>query len=495
MKDFAGSRTTYYSLARDKLREKHPRILISMAGFAAFLLSDILSFGLNSDHRTFLAGLEHQDSIDNIVSIMNWNEKSTEPAAVENPVAQKRRFNDPLETNTSPGKDDIVLVGANKSGDGNSSPSRAVYIGQNAKGQNLSNSSRTASNQPSSGSTIVSTGNTSSIKLVKEKKAPVIKMNHGSSSGRPMSQPLKQKSQANSTKVNTTQANTTRVNATQVNATKADAALVSNIQTNNSSTNPLQKEAVSSTRSPVYSFPLSQLQVNPTYVEASPIGQSQTRAAEIDSSQPNSALNAAEPNAGKTREDPVVEKSANEEKEKGIGLSENENGNIPSENSPGNPVITFTALAQNSADNAALPMDASVSRINPTKDTPAEKPPLVIDFKTDSTTSPGSENSLSDGSTNSGTFSNANALSGPVTPESSPNAENKETQPNVAPISTDSTSNSKSPAVGGESASLKKPDTTATSKAQKLQEIRNQKTANQNRIIESAKKRAARSRG
>ena len=73
MKDFAGSRTTYYSLAREKLLGKHPRILnvllvlvlISMAGFAAFLLSDILSFGSNSDHRTFLAGLEGQNSIDN----------------------------------------------------------------------------------------------------------------------------------------------------------------------------------------------------------------------------------------------------------------------------------------------------------------------------------------------------------------------------------------------------------------------------------------------
>ncbi len=187
---------------------------------------------------------------------------------------------------------------------------------QNAKEQNLSNSSRTASNQPSSGSTVVSTGDTSSSKLVNEKKAPVIKMNHGSSSGKPISQPLKQKSQANSTQVNATQVNTTRVNATQVNATKADAALVSNIQTNNSSTNPLQKEAISSTRSPVYSFSLSQSQADPTSVEASPIGQSQTKAAEIDSAQPNSALNAPEPNAGKTMEDPVIEQSANEGKGK-----------------------------------------------------------------------------------------------------------------------------------------------------------------------------------
>jgi len=496
MKDFAGSRTTYYSLAREKLRGKHPRILsvlillllISMAGFATFLLSDILSFGLNSDHRTFLAGLEGQDSIDNILSIINWNEKNIKPAAVENPVAQRRRFDNPLESNTSPGSGAIVRVVANKSGDENSSPSRAVYISQNAKEQNYSNSSRTASNQPLSGSTFVSTGDTSSSKLVNEKKAPVIKMNHGSSSGTPTSQPLKQKPQANATKVNTTQANTTHLNTT-----KADAAQVSNIQTNNSSTNPLQEEAISSTRSPVYSFSLSQSQADPTSIEASPIGQSQTKAAEIDSAQPNSALNAPEPNAGKTWEDPVIEQPANAGK--GSGLSEKENRNIPSENSPANPVITFTALAQNSADKAALPEDAADSHTDPTKDTPAEKPPRVIEFKTDSTTSPGSENGPSDGNTNSGTVSNAIAPSSPMTSESSPVAENKDSQHNVSPSSTDSTSNSKSPAIGGGSASLKKPDTTEAGKAQKLQEIRYQKIANQNRLVENAKKRASRSRG
>ena len=477
MKDFAGSRTTYYSLAREKLRGKHPRILsvlillllISMAGFATFLLSDILSFGLNSDHRTFLAGLEHQDSIDNILSIINWNEKSIKPAAVENPVAQRRRFDNPLGSNTSPGSGAIVRVVANKSGDENSSPSRAV---------------------PLSGSTFVSTGDTSSNKLVNEKKAPVIKMNHGSSSGTPTSQPLKQKPQANATKVNTTQANTTHLNIT-----KADAAQVSNIQTNNSSTKPLQEEAISSTRSPVYSFSLSQSQADPTSVEASPIGQSQTKDAEIDSTQPNSALNAPEPNAGKPWEDPVIEQSANAGKEKGSGLSEKENRNIPSENSPANPVITFTALAQNSADKAALPEDAADSHTDPTKDTPAEKPPRVIEFKTDSTTSPGSENTPSDGNTNSGTVSNANAPSSPITSESSPVAENKDSQHNVSPSSTDSTSNTKSPAIGGGSASLKKPDTTGAGKAKKLQEIKYQKIANQNRVVENAKKRAARSRG
>jgi CheY-like chemotaxis protein len=150
------------------------------------------------------------------------------------------------------------------------------------------------------------------------------------------------------------------------------------------------------------------------------------------------------------------------------------NKNTASASSPANPVTTLT---------------------DPTKDTPAEKPHQVIEFKTDSTTSPGSENSPGDGNTNSGTVSNANAPSTPITSESLPVAEKKDTKNNVSPISTDSTSNSKSPAIGGGSASLKKPDTTASIKAQKLQEIRYQKTANQNRLAENAKKRAARSRG
>ena len=204
-------------------------------------------------------------------------------------------------------------------------------------------------------------------------------------------------------------------------------------------------------------------------------------------------MNAPEPNAGKTWEDPVIEQPANAEK--GSGLSEKENRNIPSENSLANPVITLTALAQNSADKAALPEDAADSRTDPTKDTPAEKPPRVIEFKTDSTTSPGSENGPSDGNTNSGTVSNAYAPSSPITSESSPVAENKDSQHNVSPIATDSTSNSKSPAIGGGSASLKKPDTTVSLKAQKLQNIRYQKTATQNRLVENANKRAARSRG
>ncbi|HEX7445189.1 MAG TPA: hypothetical protein VF300_02250 [Methanothrix sp.] len=508
MKDFAGSRTTYYSLAREKLRGKHPRILsalivlvlISMAGFSAFLLSDIVSFGLNSDHRTFLAGLEHQDSIDKIMSIINWNEKSIKSAAMGNPAAQKGRFNNPLEANSSPGKVDTVRLAANKSGDENSSPSRAVNSSRNAKELNLSNSSRTALNPVSSGSTVSSTaGDASSSKPVNDKKASLIKMNHGSSSGTSASLPLKQidgqgdqkyanKPQAGATHVNATQANATEVNTTLVNATQ-----VSSIQTGSTSTDQLQIKEASVTRSPVYSFSLSQSQVDPTSAGAPLIGQSQTNVAGVDSSQPNSALNVPEPNAV-TPEDPIIGQSANEKIEGGSDLSEKRNENIAPEISSANPVAAVTVPAQNSANEAALPTVAA-SLNDPAKDASAESRPLEIQFKTDSTTSPGSENNPSGENTNSTTVSNANPASSSVTPESSPVSEKKDAENNVSPGSKDSKSNSESPALGGGSASVKKPGATVASKTQKLQEIRYQKIANRNRVAENSKKRAARSRG
>ncbi|OPY46925.1 MAG: hypothetical protein A4E46_00741 [Methanosaeta sp. PtaU1.Bin016] len=57
------SKITYYSWARDNLRKDHPRIygmlliiaLLSLAGMAAFLVFDILSFGSDSTHRGTLA--------------------------------------------------------------------------------------------------------------------------------------------------------------------------------------------------------------------------------------------------------------------------------------------------------------------------------------------------------------------------------------------------------------------------------------------------------
>ena len=524
MKDFGGSRITYYNLAREKLLGKHPRILnvlivlvlISMAGFAAFLLSDIVSFGLNPDNRTFLVGLEHQDSIDSIMSIINWNEKSIKPAAIGDPLVLKREPNNFMEINSSQSKSDAVRTAANISEDENSSPSSAKGSGRIAEKLNNSNLSRIAnsfsSSQPSSSSTVGSTArDTSSSKLVGENKASSIKMHYGSSSSTSISQPLKQinaqedkkygnGTQVNATLVNTTQAHSTQVNSTQVNTaqvnmTQVNTTQMGNIQPSNTSIDQLQIKEVSTIRPPIDNVSISPSQLDPTAAKDPQMGLYQTNIAEINSLETNSSLNRSNPGEGRRSKDPIIVQSSNEEIENGNDLPEEENKSIISKNSPAIPVTTLTAIAQNPAVEAALPNGSSDGSSDPAKDASVEKPPLEIEFKTNSAAKPVSENNQSQENTNSGTLSDASATSIPITSEGSPLAEKDGAENNVSPISKDSTSNSKSPAVGEVSSSLEKPGSTDESKVQKLQEIRYQKIASKNRLVENAKRRAARSRG
>lgn len=66
MKDFAGSTITYYDLARKKVLKKYPRlisflvvlVLISMTGLALYLISDLVSFATNPDHKGLMAELD-----------------------------------------------------------------------------------------------------------------------------------------------------------------------------------------------------------------------------------------------------------------------------------------------------------------------------------------------------------------------------------------------------------------------------------------------------
>jgi hypothetical protein len=75
MKDIAGSRTTYYSLARENLIEKHPKMfnlllilaLIFMTGLAVFLISDILSFGSNSSYKGAQGGFDLQGRVTSVL--------------------------------------------------------------------------------------------------------------------------------------------------------------------------------------------------------------------------------------------------------------------------------------------------------------------------------------------------------------------------------------------------------------------------------------------
>ncbi|MCX6673487.1 MAG: hypothetical protein NTY37_06895 [Methanothrix sp.] len=84
MKDFAGSSITYYGLAREKLMNKYPRLisvlvilaLICMTGLAIFLISDLVSFASNQDHKAVPVGLDPKGFENGITSMTNGKESS-----------------------------------------------------------------------------------------------------------------------------------------------------------------------------------------------------------------------------------------------------------------------------------------------------------------------------------------------------------------------------------------------------------------------------------
>jgi len=478
MKDFAGSRNTYYSLAREKLRGKHPRVfnillvlvLISMTGLAAFLLSDIISFGSNSDHKSFLVGFEHQEPIKSIMSIINWNEKNIEPAVLDNPVVQKGGLIGLSVANSSPKINDMSRMGVNISGEKNSSLLQMDGSNQKAKERNPSNSSPTpnsfSSKRVSSDSAVRNTASgSSSNKLVKENGTTAsIKTHQGSSRETPVSQSLKQKD----IQQDLDYANNTKVNSTQVNSTKANNTQLRNIQAENTSIDQLQTKETSTIESTIDETSISQPQTNPSPPKSSQIILSQINAAEADSLQPNPSSN--KPQSSETRT---------------IGNKKTSGGN-----SPANPVAAPATEAQNTAEKTALIKSAADIRADSADDLAKDvsaKNTLKIEFKTDSTISPESENSPGGGHTGSGAVSGANAPSSPIISESSPEQYTK----NDARNSGDSTSISNSLAIRKGSESAQKPRPAVTSKTQKAQEIRYQKIANKNRLAENAKKKAA----
>lgn len=84
MRNFAGSSITYYGLAREKLKNKYPRLisvlvilaLICMTGLALFLISDLVSFASNQDHGGVLFGLNHKGPENGITSMSEGKDKS-----------------------------------------------------------------------------------------------------------------------------------------------------------------------------------------------------------------------------------------------------------------------------------------------------------------------------------------------------------------------------------------------------------------------------------
>ena len=75
---------TYYGLAREKLVNKYPRLLsvlvilalICMTGLALFIISDLVSFASNPDHKGVSVGLDLKGPEKGIVPMTNGNEDS-----------------------------------------------------------------------------------------------------------------------------------------------------------------------------------------------------------------------------------------------------------------------------------------------------------------------------------------------------------------------------------------------------------------------------------
>ncbi|MCX6676465.1 MAG: hypothetical protein NTU95_00780 [Methanothrix sp.] len=86
MKDFAGSSITYYGLAREKMMNKYPRLisvlmilaLICMTGLAIYLISDLVSFASNPDHKGVPVGLDLKGPENSIISMTNISENSSQ---------------------------------------------------------------------------------------------------------------------------------------------------------------------------------------------------------------------------------------------------------------------------------------------------------------------------------------------------------------------------------------------------------------------------------
>lgn len=91
MKDFAGSSITYFGLARERMENKYPRLvsvlliltLVSMTGLAIFLISDLVSFASNPEHKGVLVGLDLKGPESGIASVAEGKEKSRNLVVLE----------------------------------------------------------------------------------------------------------------------------------------------------------------------------------------------------------------------------------------------------------------------------------------------------------------------------------------------------------------------------------------------------------------------------
>lgn len=155
-----GPRTTYYSLAKERLKGKHPRvynliliiILLSLTGTSAFLISDILSFGLDYDDMSTQGSMSSLGAGRGNVSPAYWSEneknrsaqKDAEPVDVQDSA---------LNGNSSPGEDiGGQINSSNSSGTSSASSLSAGTINSAKKPGTIASSSKSHSSSGSSSS-------------------------------------------------------------------------------------------------------------------------------------------------------------------------------------------------------------------------------------------------------------------------------------------------------------------------------------------------------
>lgn len=105
-----GPRTTYYSLAKERLKGKHPRVynlilifaLLSLTGSATFLISDILSFGIDYDNAGIQSSQGMSGPEKGSIFPTSWMDNKESQKAAEDGGEEKELTFSALEANSSP---------------------------------------------------------------------------------------------------------------------------------------------------------------------------------------------------------------------------------------------------------------------------------------------------------------------------------------------------------------------------------------------------------
>ena len=336
MKDKARSRT-YYSLAREKLMENYPKIfsfmlilaLISLTGLAAFLISDILSFGSDSAHKGALVGIDLQDRGKSILAILNGNDEKTN------------------------------LMAAN-----NSENAKGILTGtENLSAQvESSNSSRTGtsfSQSQVSGSATAdgTTSSSSSDKQTKKRKVnSSSRKNDFIASSADSSKSAKESDdQLNQTQVNQTQQIQTMINQSQKNQSRINDSQIIRLQANDSQ--------------------IIQLQANDSQINTS------------QASEPKMEISSSSNISG----DLLTAEPANIETKNSVNLSSQNNISVSSDSILVDSSASLAAEDQAQKDHADSDAATADSGLNQAKDA-SKSPEVRLEFKTDSATEPKSEN-------------------------------------------------------------------------------------------------------